>query len=93
MNRSRMTTTTTPLLICVVLVLSACVGSTDYGAPAYAYGYPAYDSFVGWGGWHHGWDHGHWDGQGNLGHEAHGAWGHGLSGHVGFGGHGGGGHR
>ena len=70
----------------IALMLSACVESVDYyGSPAYAYAYPAYGSVAvgGWGGWHHGWDHGHWDS-----HEAaHGGWGHG------FGAHGGGGHR
>ena len=90
------------LLICIGFLLSACAESTDHGGPAYAYGEPAYSSlnygWYGWGGWHHGWDHGHWDGRGEFRDEAHGGFGHGFSGHAGFhghggfGGHGGGGH-
>jgi hypothetical protein len=100
MNRGRMVTKAIPLLIGIGLFLSACAVEPDYGAPAYAYDDPIYGSldfdYGGWGGgWHHGWDHGH----GELGHEAHGGWGHGFAGHAGFsghggfGGHGGGGHR
>jgi hypothetical protein len=90
-----------PLLIGSGLVLSACAAGPDYGAPPYAYGYPSPIEgsidldYGGWGGWHHGWDHGHWD-HSRL---AHAGWGHGFAGHAGFaghggfGGHGGGGHR
>src|SRR5258707_10910473 len=93
MASSRIATTMAPLLIAVGFFLSACAERVDYGAPAYAYGYPAYNSLdvVGWGGWHHGWDHGHWDGRGEVGHEEHAGWGHGLSGHASFARHGGGG--
>ena len=101
MKCSRTTTTVIPLLIGIGLLLSACVESGYYGAPVYSYGYPAYSSlyYGGWGGWHRGWDHGHWDGHGEIAHETHGGGGHGFSGHAGFGGHGeggghgGGGHR
>src|SRR3977135_1768693 len=73
MNRGRRATTAISLLIGIGLLLSACVEGVDYGGPAYAYSYPAYDSlYYGWGGWHHGWDHGHWDGHGEVGHEFHG---------------------
>jgi hypothetical protein len=65
-----------------------------YDSAVYGYAYPAYGSLnFGWDGWHHGWDHGHWDGYGEVGHEAHGEWGHGFAGHASFAGHGGiGGH-
>jgi hypothetical protein len=95
-----------PLLIGIGLLLSGCVESVDYGPPVYGYDYPAYGSLYvdGWGGWHHGWNHGHWDADREVAH-AGGGWGHGFAGHSGFGaghgggfghgggGHGGGGHR
>ena len=101
MSRDRMATTL-PVLVGLGLLLSACAESVGYSAPvsgyvdpaydpaAYGYAYPAYDSLnVGWGGWHHGWDHGHWGGHTEVAHV--GGWGHGFAGHGGFGGHGGGG--
>ena len=87
MNRYRTVTKALPLLIGIGLFLSACAAEPDYGAPGYAYNDPIYAGLDfddgGWGGWGHGWDHGHGD---------HGGWGHGFGGHGG-GGHGGGGHR
>ena len=96
MNRSRIVMKAIPLLIGIGLFLSACTVEPDYGAPAYVDSDPIYGSldfdYGGWGGWHHGWDHGH----GDYGHAARGGWGHGFARHAGFGGHGGhggGGHR
>jgi hypothetical protein len=93
MNRGRMITKAIPLLFGSGFFLSACAVEPDYGAPDYAYTDPVYGSldfdYGGWGGWGHGWDHGH----GDYGHEAHGGFGRGFAGHAGFGGHGGGGHR
>lgn len=97
MNRGRVKTKVISLLTGVGIFLSACTVDTGYDAPAPAYAYddPIYGSldfdYGGWGGWHHGWDHGHWE----QGHVDHGGWGHGFAGHAGFGGHGGhgGGHR
>jgi hypothetical protein len=89
-------TRTVLLLIVIGLSLSACAGQTGGYVDGYSY-YPVYGAFDfdygGWGGWHHGWDHGHWD-HGGWGHGfAHGGFGgHGFA-HGGFGGHGGGGHR
>src|ERR1700719_2678742 len=80
-----------PVLIGIGLLLSACVESVGYGVPVSGYAYSAYYApYRGWGGWHHGWDHGHWDGHVEVAH-ADGGWSHGLAGHGGFGGHGGGG--
>jgi len=81
---------TLPLLVGIGVLLSACVETIGYGDPVSGYAYPAY-GYGGWGGWHHGWDHGHWDGHGEVA-LAHGGWGHGLAGHGGFGGRGGFGH-
>jgi hypothetical protein len=99
MDRRRTMTRAMPFLIGANILLSSCTVVPDYRAPAYAYDNPIYGSvnlnygfdYGGWGGWHHGWDHG----PGDLGHGAHGGWGHGFAGHAGFGGHGGhgGGHR
>jgi len=84
------------LLIGLGFLLSACAVEPAYGPPpVYGYDYPDpvygfYDG--GWGGWHHGWDHGH----GFRAHGAPGHFGHGFGGHPGFGGGhggGGGGHR
>ena len=90
-----------PLLIGMVLSLSACAYRPyDHDRP--------YDDrwgfWDGWGGFDHDRDHRrfHHDGRhyGFVGHAGylrhgswHGGWGHGIAGHGGFGGHGGGGHR
>src|SRR5262247_98552 len=91
MKRGRIMTRAVLLLIVIGLSLSACaVQPGGYVYDGYPY-YPVYGSvdfdYGGWGGWHHGWDHGDW-------HHgfAHGGWGHGFA-HGGFGGHGGGGHH
>src|SRR5215470_4031833 len=91
MKRGRIMTKAILLLIVIGLSLSACaVQPGGYVYDGYPYS-PVYGSFDfdygGWGGWHHGWDHGHW-------HHgfAHGGWGHGFA-HGGFGGHGGWGYR
>ena len=49
MKRGRAATMAVPLLIGIGLLLSACVGSVDYGTPVYGYGLP-YGSvdLVGW---------------------------------------------
>ncbi len=86
------------LLMMLGALLSGCAVEPDYAAPPYAYGYPypvegsIYYGYGGWGGWHHGWDHGHWDRGGGHAGWAHGFAGHGgVAGHGGFAGHGGGG--
>lgn len=82
--------TTIPLLIAVAFLLSSCVTGVDYGEPAYAYSeptysYPAYYSplYFGWGGWHRGFQHGHFAGHRGVVHVAHGGFHHGFSGHGG----------
>jgi hypothetical protein len=96
MKRGSIMTRAVLLLIVIGLSLSACAvqpgGYVYDGYPSY----PVYGSFDfdygGWGGWHHGWDHSHWD-HGDWHHGwDHGGWGHGFT-HGGFGGHGGGGRR
>jgi hypothetical protein len=91
MKRGRIMTRAILLLIVIGLSLSACAvqpgGYVYDGYPYYGPYYPVYGSvdflYGGWGGWHHGWDHGGWHhGWG------HGGWGHGFA-HGGFGGHGG----
>src|ERR671923_896665 len=70
MKRGSIMTKAILLLIVIGLSLCACaVQPGDYvyeGYPSYGYSaYPVYGSFDvddgGWGGWHHGWDHSHWD--------------------------------
>jgi hypothetical protein len=102
MKRGSIMTKAIPLLIVIGLSLSACaVQPGDYVYEGYPY-YPVYGSFDfdygGWGGWHHGWDHSHWDHGGWHHGWDHGHWGHGFAhggfgGHGSFAGHGGGGHR
>ena len=90
MSRARMAMLLLPMAL--GLLLSACVETVGYGAPAADY-YPAYDyypadAYWGWGGWRHGWDHGRWCGHAEVAH-VHEGWGHGFAGHGGFGGRGG----
>jgi hypothetical protein len=92
MNTGRVMRKVIPLMIAVVLSLSACADG-PYGHDRFYYG--RWGGWDGWGGWHDGWD-GHWRHAGFARDGGwHGGWGHGLAGHGwhgGFGGHGGG-HR
>jgi hypothetical protein len=109
MNRGRVTRRVIPLLIGLVLFLSACADrSYDHDRPYYEYDrWGFWDGFGGFdhdprnGDFHHdGRRHGYVRHAGYARHGSwHGGWGHGIAGHGGYGGHGGhgghggGGHR